>query len=76
VTIILSGITTVEQFSIDYKGRFWANTQVRPYWFLAEDHSKETIKMVKARGYELLPATRLKSGVVLRGFGLTIGISV
>jgi hypothetical protein len=32
--------------------------------------------MVKARGYELLPVTRLKSGVDLRGFGLTIGASV
>jgi hypothetical protein len=27
--------------------------------------------MVKARGYGFLPITRLKSGVVLRGFGLT-----
>jgi hypothetical protein len=27
--------------------------------------------MVKARGYEILSATRLKSGVVLRGLGST-----
>jgi hypothetical protein len=32
--------------------------------------------MVKARGYELLPATQLKLGVVLRGFGSVTGISV
>jgi hypothetical protein len=32
--------------------------------------------MVKARGYGLLPVTRLKSGVVLRDFGLITGISV
>jgi hypothetical protein len=41
-----------------------------PYWFLAKDHSKETIKMVKARGYEVwcrsYPFTRLKSDVGLR----------
>jgi hypothetical protein len=40
------------------------------------DHSRETIKMVKARGYRLLTITRLKSGVDLRGFGLTIGFLV
>jgi hypothetical protein len=44
--------------------------------FQTEDHPKETIKMVKARGYELLPVTRLKSGVILGGFGSTIVISV
>jgi hypothetical protein len=32
--------------------------------------------MVKARGYQLLPVTQLKLGVDLRGFSLTIGISV
>jgi hypothetical protein len=30
--------------------------------------------MVKARGYKLLPVTRLKSGVDLRGFRLTVGL--
>jgi hypothetical protein len=43
---------------------------------LQENRSKETIKMVKARGYELLSDPQLKLGVDLRGFGLTIGISV
>jgi hypothetical protein len=32
--------------------------------------------MVKARGYELLPATRLPVGVDLRGFGLIKGFRV
>jgi hypothetical protein len=43
---------------------------------LLENHSKQTIKMVKARGYELMAVTRLKPGVDLRDFDLTIGISV
>jgi hypothetical protein len=38
---------------------------------LRENIKIETIKMVKARGYELLPVTQLKLGVILRGFGLT-----
>jgi hypothetical protein len=40
------------------------------------DHSYETIKMVKARGCELLAVTQMKLGVELRDFGLTIGILV
>jgi hypothetical protein len=42
----------------------------------AEDHSKETIKIVKARGCELLPVIQLPFGADLRGFDSSAGISV
>jgi hypothetical protein len=34
------------------------------------------LKWLKSRGYELQPITRLKSGVDLMGFGLTMWASV